>query len=102
MMCCTHPAYAQTKAKAQIDTIKCNIDCIEGLVSQKSTSGKTKVFAIYNSKQQDISDLIPVSDAVYTYLQQCKKYKVRPSLGIRLRNGQITSIIKIKPKYVVK
>lgn len=101
-MCCTHPALAQTKTKAQIDTIRCDINCIEGFVSQKSTSGKTKIFAVYNNKQQDISDLIPVSDATFTYLQQCKKYKMRPSLGIRLRNGQISSIIKVKPKYIVK
>lgn len=80
----------------------CYSNCIESLISQKSPSGKPRTYAVYNSKKQDISDIIPVSESVYAYLQLCKKHNLSPSLGIKLRNGQIQSIIKVKPKYIVK
>lgn len=90
------------KRIAKVDTIVCYSNCIESLISQKSPSGKPRTYAVYNSKKQDISDIIPVSESVYAYLQLCKKHNLSPSLGIKLRNGQIQSIIKVKPKYTIK
>lgn len=89
---------AQTKAK--VDTMYCNPVCIEKYVTATTETGKVKVFAVYNSKQQDVSDLIPVPQSVYTYIKVCKQNGITPSLGIRLRNGVITGIIRYKPKYM--
>ena len=89
---------AQTKAK--IDTMYCNPACIEKYVTTTTEAGKLKVFAVYNDKRQDVSDLIPVPQSVYTYIKVCKQNGITPSLAIRLRNGIITGLMRYKPKYV--
>lgn len=90
-------ACAQT---AQIDTMLCKVECIKKFVQTTTEKGKTKVFAVYEDRQNDISDLIPVSQTVYTYIVNCRANSIEPHLGIRLRNGQITSIIRYRPKYI--
>lgn len=94
-------AYAQTQ-KAQYDTILCKNECIDKYVEEKTKTGKTKFYAIYNDTKNDISELIPVSQTVMSYIKTCEENKIKPSLGIKLRNGQISSIIRYKNRYYRK
>lgn len=91
---------AQTRSNAQIDTVLCHNECIQDIIVTQTDP--IKVFAIYKDERHGISDLIPISKSVYTYIQTCEKYHIEPQLGIRLRNGQITGLIRFKPKYVVR
>ena len=45
------------------------------------------------------SDVIPVPKTVYEYIITCHTHNIKPNLGIRLKNGQITGIIRYKPVY---
>lgn len=92
-------ACAQTP-KARVDTMYCNIACIEKFVSTQTENGKTKFFAVYNDKRQNVSDLIPVPLSVMTYINVCRQNGITPSLAIRLRNGIITGLMRYKLKYV--
>lgn len=93
----TH-CHAQTKQLAKIDTIACNNTAIKKFVSKDN--GKTvKVYAVYNDEKTGISDIIPVSKSVYEYIETCRENGIKPSLGIRLRNGNISGIIKLKRVY---
>lgn len=89
--------------KAVVDTIKCNNDCIKNIIEIPSNN-KTgvKIFVIYQDKNYDIDELIPISKSVYDYIQTCNQYGITPNLGIRVRNGQITSIVKYKRKLRIK
>lgn len=91
-----------TKCSAQrqtavYDTIYCNIDCIQKYVV-KTTPKSTKIFAVYVDKQHSIAELIPVTKSTYEYITVCKENNIKPSLGIKLKNGQIYSLIKFKRK----
>lgn len=97
----TVKACAQTQ-KAQYDTILCKNECIDKYVEEKTKTGKTKFYAIYNDTKNDISELIPVSQTVMSYIKMCEENKIKPSLGIKLRNGQISSIIRYKNRYYRK
>lgn len=90
------------KQTAQIDTIACHSECISKFTTTTTAKGTVKVYAVYNCKHNGISDLIPVSKTVWEYITLCRQNGVKPSLGIRLRNGQISSIIKYKPKYKIR
>lgn len=97
LLICAH-ACAQSKAK--VDTMYCNVACIEKFVSTQTENGKTKFFAVYNDKRQNVSDLIPVPLSVMTYINVCRQNGITPSLAIRLRNGIVTGLMRYKPKYV--
>lgn len=96
MLVYTHGCKAQTKA--QYDTVIVKNECVKQFVTKQTNSGKTKIYAVYADK--NISDLIPVSQTVFDYIVTCKKYGVRPSLAIKLRNGRISSMIHYQPTYV--
>lgn len=85
---------------AQIDTMSCNVSCIDRFVEEKTSKGTIKYYAIYNDIKNDISELIPVSQNVMSYIKLCNANNIRPSLGIKLKNGQISSLIKYKSKYI--
>lgn len=85
---------AQTQATVY-DTIRCNVDCIQKYIS-KSTPKTTKIYAVYVDKQNDVMDLIYVPKSVYDYILVCREYSLQPKLGIRLKNGNIYSIVKLK------
>lgn len=87
---------AQTKA--QYDTIPCSYLHIKKFATEQTKSGKTKIYAVYCGN--GIDDLIPVSESVFTYIRLCRTNGIRPSLGIKLRNREIYSLIKVKPKYI--
>lgn len=97
----TSKCHAQQKAA--IDTMVCKVECIKQIVQQPSSNGKTvKYMAVYVDKSVGFSEIIPVSKSVVDYINVCKQFSVEPTLGIRLRNGVITSIVRYKIKFVNK
>lgn len=97
----TSKCHAQQKAA--IDTMVCKVACIKQIVQQPSSNGKTvKYMAVYVDKSAGFSEIIPVSKNVVDYINVCKQFSVEPTLGIRLRNGVITSIVRYKIKFVNK
>lgn len=97
LLCVTAHCNAQ-KQTAYYDTCYCHVEYIKKYVQQPSTSGKTiKIYAVYNSP--DIHELIPVSKTTFEYIKLCDSNGIKPSLGIKLRNGQIHSIIRYRKTY---
>ena len=97
----TSKCHAQQKAA--IDTMVCKVECIKQIVQKSSANGKTvKYLAVYVDKSAGFSEIIPVSKSVVDYINVCKQFSVEPTLGIRLRNGVITSIVRYKIKFVHK
>lgn len=97
----TSKCHAQQKAA--IDTIVCKVECIKQIVQQPSSNGKTvKYMAVYIDKSAGFSEIIPISKSVVDYINMCKQFSLEPTLGIRLRNGIITSIVRYKIKFVHK
>ncbi len=82
------------------DTVFCNQSYITRYIT-KPTEKSTRVYAVYIDRKNDIYELIPVSKSVYTYICTCKELGIKPKLGLRLVNGQIASIIRIRTKYKV-
>lgn len=97
----TSKCHAQQKA--EIDTMVCKVECIKQIVQKPSANGKTvKYMAVYIDKTAGFSEIIPISKSVVDYINVCKQFSVEPTLGIRLRNGVITSIVRYKIKFVHK
>ena len=97
----TSKCHAQQKAA--IDTMVCKVECIKQIVQQPSSNGKTvKYMAVYIDNKIGFSEIIPISKSVVDYINVCKQFSVEPTLGIRLRNGVITSIVRYKIKFVHK
>jgi hypothetical protein len=93
---CNAQSYTQ-KTKAQYDTVYCNAKYIIKYTSTTTSTGKPRYFAVYKDAANKINELIPVSQTVYDYIETCKANGIEPSLGIKLRNGQISSLIRFKP-----
>lgn len=90
-------------AQQQIDTMLCKIECIQKIVVQPSVNGKTqKYFAVYKDEKLDFHEIIPIPKSVVTYIETCKTNNIQPNLGIRLRNGIVSSIIRYKTKFIKK
>lgn len=97
----TSKCHAQQKAV--IDTMVCKVECIKQIVQQPSSNGKTvKYLAVYVDKSAKFSEVIPISKSVVDYINTCKQFSIEPTLGIRLRNGVISSIVRYKIKFVHK
>ena len=97
----TSKCHAQQKAV--IDTMTCKVECIKQIVQQPSSNGKAvKYMAVYIDKKIGFSEIIPISKSVVDYINVCKQFSVEPTLGIKLRNGVITSIVRYKIKFVHK
>lgn len=97
----TSKCHAQQKAA--IDTMVCKVECIKQIVQKPSSNGKTvKYMAVYIDKTAGFSEIIPISKSVVDYINMCKQFSLEPTLGIRLRNGVITSIVRYKIKFVHK
>ena len=93
----------QAQQKAAIDTMVCKVECIKQIVQQPSANGKdVKYLAAYIDKSAGFSEVIPISKSVVDYINTCKQFSIEPTLGIRLRNGVITSIVRYKIKFVRK
>lgn len=97
----TSKCHAQQKAA--IDTMVCKVECIKQIVQQPSANSKAvKYMAAYIDKSAGFSEVIPISKSVVDYINTCKQFSIEPTLGIRLRNGVITSIVRYKIKFVRK
>lgn len=96
LLCLATKSIAANTAK--VDTILCKTECIVKFVSVNTKSNKEKTYVIYKDEKNNIEELIPVSTYVLEYITLCKQNGIKPHLGIRLKNNQITSIIKYKPK----
>ena len=97
----TSKCHAQQKAV--IDTMACKVECIKQIVQKPSANGKTvKYMAAYIDKSAGFSEIIPISKSVVDYISTCKQFSIAPNIGIRLRNGVITSIVRYKIKFVHK
>lgn len=98
--------HAAEKETAQLDTIPCNLDYIENILVKKSVSAKgnetIKYIVIYKDVRNGIEDAIPMSKSVYEYVQECREVGITPILGIKLKNREINSIVRIRKKYVRK
>ena len=93
----------RAQQKAAIDTMTCKVECIKQIVQKPSANGKTvKYLAVYVDKSAGFSEIIPISKNVVDYINTCKQFSLEPTLGIRLRNGVITSIVRYKIKFVHK
>ena len=93
----------QAQQKAVIDTMVCKVERIQQIVQQPSANGKdVKYLAAYIDKSAGFSEVIPISKSVVDYINTCKQFSIEPTLGIRLRNGVITSIVRYKIKFVRK
>lgn len=91
--------HCHAQQTAQYDTILCHYEHIDKFI-EKPAGKSTRIFAVYTDQKRAILDFIPVSKSVYEYIMMCKEYKITPSLGIRLKNGEIYSIVRLKRKYV--
>lgn len=96
LLCLATKSMAANTAK--VDTILCKTECIVKFVSVNTKSNKEKTYVIYKDEKNNIEELIPVSTSVLEYITLCRQNGIKPNLGIRLKNNQITSIIKYKPK----
>lgn len=97
----TSKCHAQQKAA--IDTMVCKVECIKQIVQQPNSNGETvKYLAAYIDKSAGFSEVIPISKSVVDYINTCKQFSIEPTLGIRIRNGVITSIVRYKIKFVRK
>ena len=97
----TSKCHAQQKAV--IDTMVCKVECIKQIVQKPSVNGKAvKYMAVYVDKSTGFSEVIPISKSVVDYISTCKQFSIAPNIGIRLRNGVITSIVRYKIKFVHK
>ena len=93
----------RAQQKAAIDTMACKVECIKQIVQKPSINGKTvKYMAVYVDKSAGFSEIIPISKNVVDYINTCKQFSLEPTLGIRLRNGVITSIVRYKIKFIHK
>lgn len=96
-------AKCHAQQKSAIDTMVCKVECIKQIVQKPSVNGKTvKYLAVYVDKSAGFSEIIPISKSVVDYISTCKQFSIEPTLGIRLRNGVITSIVRYKIKFVHK
>lgn len=87
---------------ARYDTVAIKYHNIERIISQTSEKGTTRYYAVYNDKQENISELIPVPKNVISYINACKQNNIQPALAARLKNGIIVGLIRYKTKYIIK
>ena len=102
MLLFTKNVFGQTKTTVKPDTVLCKTECIVKYVQSETKSGKTKVYAVYKDEKNNIAELIPVSQSVLDYVKLCDQNNLKPTLGIKVKNGQIVSLIRYKPKFIKK
>lgn len=87
----------------RVDTMLCKVEYIKKIVETPTSNGKsTKFYAVYSDEKTKFSEIIPISKNVVDYINICKQYSIAPSLGIKLKNGIISSIVRYKIKFVPK
>lgn len=86
--------YAQ-KQDAVVDTIPIRLEQYIKAFTKPNDKGVRK--AVF--KDGSYEDLISCSKTVYEYIVECKENNITPSVAIRVRNGQVVSLIRLKKKY---
>lgn len=84
----------------KVDTMLCKTECIQKIIQQTSPKGTIRYYAVYSDPSIKFSEIIPISKSVMEYMQLCKQYSIKPTLGIKLRNGVVSGIIRYKIKFV--
>ena len=84
----------------KVDTMLCKTECIQKIIQQTSPKGTIRYYAVYSDPSIQFSEIIPISKSVMEYMQLCKQYSIKPTLGIKLRNGVVSGIIRYKIKFV--
>lgn len=103
VLCMLFLSLQHCHGQAVYDTIPIKYEQIHKFVEQPTKNGNTRTYAVTAMDQKGaILDLIPVNKSVYEYIQLCKSNGIKPSLGIRFKNGQVSSIIRFKRRYVCK
>lgn len=99
----TRACAQKTQVVHQYDTIMCNSQHISKYIEQPTANGKsTRVYAVYTDDEMGISDIIPVTKTTLSYIQMCQQNGIKPSLGIKLRDGQVQSLIRVKRRLDVR
>lgn len=80
----------------QIDTIQCKPYAIMGYI-EKPAKKTTKYFVVY--KDGEIQEIISIAKSVVEYIEMCNQHGIVPNLGIVVKNGTISRVIKNKVKY---
>ena len=100
MMLLISTAKCHAADPVKIDTMLCKTECIQKIIQQTSPKGTIRYYAVYNDPSIKFSEIIPISKSVMEYTQLCKQYSIKPTLGIKLRNGVVSGIIRYKIKFV--
>ena len=100
MMLLISTAKCHAADPVKIDTMLCKTECIQKIIQQTSPKGTIRYYAVYNDPSIKFSEIIPISKSVMEYIQLCKQYSIKPTLGIKLRNGVVSGIIRYKIKFV--
>lgn len=100
MMLLISTAKCHAADPVKIDTMLCKTECIQKIIQQTSPKGTIRYYAVYNDPSIKFSEIIPISKSVMEYMQLCKQYSIKPTLGIKLRNGVVSGIIRYKIKFV--
>ena len=100
MMLLISTAKCHAADPVKIDTMLCKTECIQKIIQQTSPKGTIRYYAVYSDQSIKFSEIIPISKSVMEYIQLCKQYSIKPTLGIKLRNGVVSGIIRYKIKFV--
>ena len=100
MMLLISTAKCHAADPVKIDTMLCKTECIQKIIQQTSPKGTIRYYAVYNDPSIKFSEIIPISKSVMEYMQLCKQYSIKPTLGIKLRNGVVSGIFRYKIKFV--
>ena len=93
---------AKCHAADQVDTMVCKTECIQKIIQKTSSKGTVRYYAVYNDPSIKFSEIIPISKTVMDYIEMCNQNSIRPTLGIKLRNGVVSTIIRYKVRFVRK
>lgn len=99
-------AFAQRATTADYDTIPAKKECVVKFLTKQTVNSKgqetERIYCVYVDKENDIAELIPMTKAVKDYVEECYANGMKPNLGIKLKNGEIYSIIRLKAKIKTK
>lgn len=100
IMLLTLTARCHAADPVKVDTMLCKTECIQKIIQQTSPKGTIRYYAVYSDPSIKFSEIIPISKSVMEYMQLCKQYSIKPTLGIKLRNSVVSGIIRYKIKFV--
>lgn len=88
---------AQEKEPVRYDTIAIDYSNILKTFTKVSSSGKTvKMYCVYSYK--GVKDLTNISKSVIQYISMCEEAGIEPQLALKLKDGEVISVIKAKAR----